>query len=73
MEQDSEKVANNGDASDMEDNSSKEVPESAAHETTNPDEIHSADGGKKDPSLRRQELLVNSGFAEVWFSGFTEC
>lgn len=33
-----------------------------------PDEVHhSVEGGKKDPLVRRQELLVNSGLAEVWF------
>lgn len=27
--------------------------------------LHLSDSGKKDPFLRRQELLVNSGLAEV--------
>lgn len=26
---------------------------------------YAVDGGKKDPSLRRQELLISSGLAEV--------
>lgn len=26
---------------------------------------HTAEGGKKDPSVRRQELLVDSGLAKV--------
>lgn len=37
-----------------------------ADESADPDEdIHLVEGGKKDPYLRRQELLVNSGLAEV--------
>lgn len=31
------------------------------------DDIQLPEGGKKDPFLRRQELLVNSGLAEVCF------
>ncbi|VVA24672.1 PREDICTED: pumilio [Prunus dulcis] len=31
---------------------------------TNDDDIHLVEGGKKDPSIRRQELLVKSGLAE---------
>lgn len=35
-------------------------------EATDHDEsTHLVDGGKKDPSVRRQELLVKSGLAEV--------
>lgn len=33
--------------------------------------LNLVEGGKKDPTLRRQELLVNSGLAKVsWFSIF---
>lgn len=32
---------------------------------TNDDDLHLVEGGKKDPSIRRQELLVKSGLAEV--------
>ncbi|KAJ0093529.1 hypothetical protein Patl1_24980 [Pistacia atlantica] len=36
-----------------------------ADESTSPSEdLHLVEGGKKDPYLRRQELLVNSGLAE---------
>lgn len=31
------------------------------------EDLHLAEGGKKDPSLRRMELLVSSGLAEVCF------
>ncbi|KAH0993000.1 hypothetical protein GBA52_004483 [Prunus armeniaca] len=31
---------------------------------TNDDDLHLVEGGKKDPSIRRQELLVKSGLAE---------
>ena len=42
---------------DGEDNSDTENVES--------ENLNSVEGGKKDPFLRRQELLVNSGLAEV--------
>ena len=29
------------------------------------DSLHTVEGGKKDPSIRRQELLVKSGLVEV--------
>lgn len=36
-------------------------------EDGSPDEVdHSINGGKKDPLIRRRELLVNSGLAEVF-------
>ncbi|BBG93141.1 pumilio 24 [Prunus dulcis] len=35
---------------------------------TNDDDIHLVEGGKKDPSIRRQELLVKSGLAEINYS-----
>ncbi|KAH1091260.1 hypothetical protein J1N35_018517 [Gossypium stocksii] len=46
--------------------SDMEVTESGKSDT--PEEnLNSAEGGKKDPSLRRRELLVNSGLAENLF------
>ena len=43
-----------------------EVTTAEANENTSPSESHHiAEGGKKDPNLRRQELLVDSGLAEV--------
>ncbi|RVW99148.1 Pumilio-like 24 [Vitis vinifera] len=42
-----------------------EVTTAEANENTSPSESHHiAEGGKKDPNLRRQELLVDSGLAE---------
>lgn len=38
-----------------------EIDEDAAPDAIN----QGVEGGKKDPSVRRQELLVNSGLAEV--------
>ena len=32
---------------------------------TSAEDLYLAEGGKKDPSLRRRELLVSSGLAEV--------
>jgi hypothetical protein len=51
------------------DNDSKEdieveVPE-VNEDKTSVDDTDLADGGKKDPFVRRQELLINSGLAEV--------
>jgi pumilio family protein 6 len=37
-------------------------------DTSSGDNIQLVEGGKKDPFLRRQELLVNSGLAEVCFT-----
>lgn len=38
----------------------------AASETASPSESHNlSEGGKKDPNVRRRELLVDSGLAEV--------
>ncbi|KAK3429606.1 hypothetical protein EUGRSUZ_E01101 [Eucalyptus grandis] len=42
-----------------------EMAEVEHDEDGNPDEVdHSINGGKKDPLIRRRELLVNSGLAE---------
>lgn len=43
-----------------------EVTEAEADRSSDPeDSVHVVEGGKKDPSVRRQELLVKSGLAEV--------
>ncbi|PKI56722.1 hypothetical protein CRG98_022882 [Punica granatum] len=52
----SSKARNNDDAEMIED----EAGEDENHEEAS----RAAEGGKKDPSLRRQELLINSGLAE---------
>uniref|UniRef100_A0A2P2KVF8 Pumilio homolog 24-like isoform X1 n=1 Tax=Rhizophora mucronata TaxID=61149 RepID=A0A2P2KVF8_RHIMU len=53
---------------DKEGKSEKEVTMSEASESTCPENLDLVEGvhegGKKDPSLRRRELLVNSGLAE---------
>ncbi|GMN63404.1 hypothetical protein TIFTF001_032477 [Ficus carica] len=42
-----------------------EVTEAEADRSSDPeDSVHVVEGGKKDPSVRRQELLVKSGLAE---------
>lgn len=41
-----------------------------ANEATNSEDAHSVEGGKKDPSVRRHELLVDSGLAEVCYFFF---
>lgn len=45
--------------------SGKEVTMEEADENTNAETLQPIEGGKKDPSLRRQELLMGSGLAEV--------
>lgn len=47
----------------MEDSKVK-VPE-VNEDKTSVDDTDLAESGKKDPLVRRQELLINSGFAEV--------
>ncbi|XP_030975160.1 pumilio homolog 24 [Quercus lobata] len=49
---------------DTKDDTDTEVTEVEGNENTSGDELHLVEGGKKDPFLRRQELLVNSGLAE---------
>lgn len=53
----------------LDDNESKEDMEVAADEVhkdkTSVDDADLAESGKKDPFVRRQELLINSGLAEV--------
>uniref|UniRef100_A0A2P2KVM5 PUM-HD domain-containing protein n=1 Tax=Rhizophora mucronata TaxID=61149 RepID=A0A2P2KVM5_RHIMU len=57
---------------DKEGKSEKEVTMSEASESTCPENLDLVEGvhegGKKDPSLRRRELLVNSGLAEVFYA-----
>lgn len=44
----------------------QEVVEVEADESASPAEnLPVVEGGKKDPQLRRQELLISSGLAEV--------
>lgn len=49
------------------DNSGREVTMAEADESTSPESLLLVEGGKKDPSIRRQELLVGSGLAEVCY------
>lgn len=45
-----------------------EVTVAKANRSSDPgDSLHAVEGGKKDPSIRRQELLVKSGLAEVCY------
>ncbi|CAK7333281.1 unnamed protein product [Dovyalis caffra] len=46
------------------DNSGREVTMAETDESTSPDTLQLVEGGKKDQSIRRQELLVGSGLAE---------
>ena len=55
---------------DTKDDTDTEVTEVEGNENTSGDELHLVEGGKKDPFLRRQELLVNSGLAEVCYFTF---
>lgn len=51
---------------DKEAKSDLEATTAEASENASPSESHHlAEGGKKDPNVRRQELLVGSGLAEV--------
>lgn len=44
----------------------KEVTEDEANkDKTSEDDSHIAESGKKDPYVRRQELLIKSGLGEV--------
>ncbi|WCJ23422.1 pumilio 24 [Euphorbia peplus] len=58
-----QKSAEDEESSDEKDNGAK-VAEEGAKESTSSENVPSVEGGKKDPSLRRQELLVGSGLAE---------
>ncbi|KAJ8766851.1 hypothetical protein K2173_009153 [Erythroxylum novogranatense] len=58
------KSAKDQESSDNEDSSVKGITMAEGKESTNADYLHLVEGGKKDPSLRRRELLVDSGLAE---------
>lgn len=45
------------------------VPE-VNEDKTSADDTDPAESGKKDPLVRRQELLINSGLAEVGYFSF---
>lgn len=65
MEKNSEIKSLKDEGSGGEDNSAKEVTMTEANESMSPEDLPFVEGGKKDSSLRRQELLVGSGLAEV--------
>ncbi|KAJ6897809.1 pumilio [Populus alba x Populus x berolinensis] len=46
------------------DNNGREVTMAKPDGSTSPETLQLIEGGKKDPSIRRQELLVGSGLAE---------
>ncbi|KAJ6313690.1 hypothetical protein OIU77_015054 [Salix suchowensis] len=50
--------------SSVKDNNGREVTMEKPDDSTSPETLHLIEGGKKDPSIRRQELLVGSGLAE---------
>lgn len=50
-----------------------EEDNSDTEDVTTESDKRANEGGKKDPFLRRQELLVNSGLAEVGFARIYEC
>lgn len=52
-------------SSDEESKHETEVTVAEGNTSASGDDLHLAEGGKKDPFLRRLELLVNSGLAEV--------
>ncbi|XP_065863731.1 pumilio homolog 24 [Euphorbia lathyris] len=58
-----QKSAKDEESNDEKDNSA-DVTMAVEHESTSTENVPSIEGGKKDPSLRRQELLVSSGLAE---------
>jgi hypothetical protein len=49
------------------DNYGREVTMAKPDGSTSPETLPLIEGGKKDPSIRRQELLVGSGLAEVCY------
>ena len=49
------------------DNNGREVTMEKPDDSTSPETLQLIEGGKKDPSIRRQELLVGSGLAEVCY------
>ncbi|KAJ6430859.1 hypothetical protein OIU84_018377 [Salix udensis] len=50
--------------SSVKDNNGREVTMEKPDDSTSPETLQLIEGGKKDPSIRRQELLVGSGLAE---------
>ena len=61
--------AKSSEAKESCDDEAKSDPEATtaeASENASPSESHHlAEGGKKDPNVRRRELLIDSGLAEV--------
>lgn len=64
MEVKSDKCCLKDGESGDEDNSTK-LTVVGANESASPENVQLIDGGKKDPYLRRKELLVENGLAEV--------
>ncbi|KAJ6719897.1 hypothetical protein OIU79_007509 [Salix purpurea] len=50
--------------SSVKDNNGREVTMEKPDDSSSPETLQLIEGGKKDPSIRRQELLVGSGLAE---------
>lgn len=56
----------NGASEEVKPNNDMELTGAEAERSADPGEtVPVVEGGKKDPSIRRQELLVKSGLAEV--------
>lgn len=55
-----------GSIEEVKPNNDVEVTDAEDNRSSDPGEtLHTVEGGKKDPSVRREELLVKSGLAEV--------
>ena len=67
MEINSETKSIKDEESSDKDNNGREVTMEKPDESTSPEALQLIEGGKKDPSIRRQELLVGSGLAEVCY------
>lgn len=67
MEINSETKPLKDEESSVKDNNGREVTMEKPDDSTSPETLQLIEGGKKDPSIRRQELLVGSGLAEVCY------
>ena len=65
MERKSDTKSSKDEASSDEDDSTAKTTTAGSNEGESAENADFVEGGKKDPSIRRQQLLVGSGLVEV--------
>lgn len=63
----------NGSSEEVKPDNDIDLTEAEANRSSDPGETLPTEGGKKDPSVRREELLVKSELAEVCCFDITVC